>query len=111
MKSVAAYGLIRLGQTVCLNRLEYAPNNSSERLRHFVRVDGKIEEGAPSFDVSTVGQVIKLEEVETGCWATVELKNGGLRKLHIDSRGMDRGGFGSLSIVRDCYQLELSVCG
>jgi hypothetical protein len=109
MKEVSCYGKISLGQTVNLNRLEFAPNNSCERLRHFKRVNGQIEDGAPSFDVSTIGKVIKLEEVETGCWATVEVKTGGVRKLHIDERGIDRGNFGSLSIIRDCYQLEISV--
>jgi hypothetical protein len=104
---VSEYGCIRLGQLVHLNQLTYAPTNTTERLRHYVRVNGAITEANEMFDVGLTGRVIKLEEVSSGCWAHVQHPMGGTRKLHIDTRGQDRGNFGSLRVINDCYQAKL----
>lgn len=107
MKQVSEYGRIRLGQTVHFNKLTFAPTNTKERLRHYVRVNGEIVEANEAFDVGFTGRVIDLQEVGMACWATVQHPAGGTRSLCIDTRGQDRGSFGSLRIINDCYQAKL----
>lgn len=108
-KNAHEFGRIRIGQKVFWNKLEFAPSNVVGPLRHFYRIDGKVEEHTPSFDVSMIGRVIDLNEVETGCWATVELESGATRSMHIQTDGCDRGGFGSLRVLKDCFQMEIAA--
>jgi hypothetical protein len=108
-KTLYEYGRLRLGQTVSWNKLEYGPTNHPGRVSALTRVDGVIQSINDCFDVSAMGKVIQLEEVSTGCWVTVEFDRGATRSMHVDPDGIDRGGFGSLYVVKDSYQMEISI--
>ena len=96
-KLLYEFGRLRLGQTVLWNKLEYAPTNQS----------GRFGITTESFDVSARGKIIQIQEVSTGVWVTVEFESLATRAMHVDPDGMDRGNFGSLSVLKDSYQLEV----
>jgi hypothetical protein len=108
-KLVYEYGRLRLGQTVLWNQLEFAPTNYSGPIYEYCYIDGCRELINEMFDVNMVGKIIRMQEVSFGCLVTVELKSLATRTMNVDPDGRNRGNFGSLTVLKDSYQLELSI--
>jgi hypothetical protein len=97
MKKVLEYGCIRVGQIVKFSKLIYLPTNIFERLT--------IHNTSTDF-LQFVGKVIEIQELSSCGYATVQHPSGSVFNLSFGTSG--RGAFGSLKVIRDCYQLQIA---
>ncbi len=96
-KKVSAYGCIRVGQVVQFSKQIFLPTNIFERLTIH---------NTPTDFFQFVGKVIDIKELATSGYATVQHPSGSVFNLSFDTSG--RGAFGTLKVIRDCYQLQIA---
>jgi hypothetical protein len=110
-KKVAKYGRIAIGQLVQYRAAVLAPTNSVRPcgcMRD--RTTGEITHPDETIGFSADGFVTDLMVTETGCMATVNLRDGGQLRLHINWYGQSPANFRGLRVLRDApTQMEITA--
>ena len=110
-RKVKQYGRLAVGQLVHYSAAVLAPTNSAQpcgcRREYY---GGPIIHPDNTISMDAIGLVTDLQSVDSGCWATVTLPQGGHLRAHIDWRGLDNGNFKSLRVLREApTQMEIAA--
>ena len=110
-KSVSRYGRIAVGQLVRFSAAILAPTNSARPCGcKRDQVTGEIIFPDETIDFVVLCTVTHLLTTESGCMATMALRDGGTLCKHINGYGQGGGNFHTLLVLREApTQMEITA--